>query len=157
MGKVIRIRQAKQARNSEAYDDQKPNGLAMETDPIQLEQDLNNMRSQLRRIIDAAGNWFDNPDTDLATIFANGVRKFRQDVTGDLNGINVTFTVAVDFRHDGGDKDEQVFLNGLLQKEGFGDDYEAVESAGPSTGFDTIRFDFAPRPGDSIKIDYTPE
>jgi hypothetical protein len=155
MGKVIRIRQAKQARNSEAYDDQKPNGAAMETDPIQLEQDLNNMRSQLRRIIDSTGNWFDDPDVDLATIFANG-RRFRQDVTGDLNGVNVTYAVVEDFRHDGGNTDEQVFLNGLLQEEGFGCDYEAIESAGPSTGFDTIRFDAAPRAGDSIKIDYTP-
>ena len=157
MAKVIRIRQAKQARNSETYDDQQPNGSVMETAPIQLEQDLNNLRSQLRRIIDASGNWFDDPAIDLATLLAQGLRKHRQELSGTIDGVNVDFTAPEAFRHTGGDKDEQVYRNGILQAEGPGCDYEAIESGGPSTGFDTIRWAIAPKTGEDLRIDYTPE
>lgn len=158
MAKLVRIRQDKQARNSDVYDDTKASGTPMETTPESLEEDLNNIRSQLRRIIDTTGNWFDDPDTDLASIAAGDTpRRFRQNLAGTINSVNRDFTVTGSLEFDHASfNNEKVYLNGLLQCEGVGFDYEAIESGGSGTGFDTVRFLIAPRPGDDLFIDYTP-
>ena len=155
MATIVRIRQAKQARNSEAYDDTKAAGTSMETDPVNIEEDLNNIRSQLRRIIDPDGKWYDVPLTDLSEILDLASRRYNQDVTGAINGTNTTFTVSPYFRHDG-IRDEALYLNGQRLKEGSAFDYEAVESGGVGTGYDTIEICFPPKTGDVLSIDFTP-
>jgi len=157
MAKITRIRQAKQARNSEAYDDQKPNGPVMETDPTELETDLNNIRSQVNRIMDASltGNWFDNPVADLGEILALASRRYKQALIGPKNGANAVFTTAQKFRHDG-QRDEAVYLNGVCLTEGAGCDYIASETV-PTTGYDTITFAFPIVGSDNIGIDFTPK
>ena len=156
MGKLVRIRQAKQARNSEAYDDARPNGPVMETDPIHLEEDLNNIRSQVNRILDKslAGNWYDEPVADLQEILALASRRYRQAVIGPINGINQVFTTAERFRHDG-IRDESFYYNGQLLEEGAGNDYVVSESL-PGTGYDIITTTFVALPDDKFWIDYTP-
>jgi hypothetical protein len=156
VAKISRIRQAKQARNSEAYDDQRPNGPVMETDPVDLEADLNNIRSQVNRILDKslAGNWFDEPVADLQEILAIASRRYKQPLAGAINGVNTVFTVATKFRHDGV-RNEAVYYNGVCLQEGAGMDYVASESMA-LLGYDTITLEFAPKPGDNLAIDYTP-
>jgi hypothetical protein len=156
MVKIVRIRQAKQARNSESYDDQKPNGPVMEADPAldNLEADLNNLRSQLRRVIDTTGNWYDDPQTDLVELVKLAARRHDQALLGPINGVNTVFTTAAKFRHDG-TKNEHVFYNGVKLQEGVGCDYVASESV-PTTGYDTITLAFVPLSGDQLTIDFTP-
>ena len=155
MAQIIRIKQAKQARNSEVYDDGLPNGPGMESSPIELETDLNNLRSQLRRIIDVTGNWYDDPQADLISILELASRKYKQDLIGAINNFNLVFSTAVTFRHDGV-RDEAVYLNGICLEEGAGNDYIVSESV-PLAGFDTITFAVAPKIGDKLAIDFTPK
>lgn len=56
------LRQDRQVRNSDDYDDTLAAGPTLETDPENLEADLNGVRSQLKRILHGAspGNWFDD-------------------------------------------------------------------------------------------------
>jgi hypothetical protein len=68
---TTRIRQNKQIRNSETYDDSLSDGDVMETSPIDIQTDLNNLRSQIRRLIDASGKWYDDPITDVKTLANN--------------------------------------------------------------------------------------
>lgn len=68
---TTRIRQPKQIRNSEAYDDSLADGAVMETAPVDIQTDLNNLRSQIRRLIDASGKWYDDPVTDVKTLANN--------------------------------------------------------------------------------------
>jgi hypothetical protein len=72
---------------------------------------------------------------------------------GVINGVNTVFTTPDDFIHDGV-TDEAVYLRGQRRLEGVGNDYVASESGGAGTGFDTITFAKAPRPGDNILVDY---
>jgi hypothetical protein len=53
----------KEVRRSDYYDDTVPAGPGLETNPIDLENDLNAIRSQLKRIIHGVdpGNWYDDP------------------------------------------------------------------------------------------------
>lgn len=158
-GKLVRIRQGKQARSSEAYDDQKANGPVMESDPENLEQDLNNLRSQVNRILDKSltGNWYDEPATDLQELFVLASRRYNQPLSGAINNLNTVFTTAEKFRHDG-IRDESVYYNGQRLQEGASNDYVASESV-PGLGYDTITMAFAPKNGadpDQLWIDYTP-
>lgn len=82
--------------------------------------------------------------------------KVLQPVAGTVNGMNTVFTVAETFIHDGS-TDEAVYLRGLARDEGVGKDYVASESGGIGTGYDTITFTQAPRPGDVILITYYPD
>lgn len=169
---ISRIRQAKQARNSEAYDDQKASGIVMESDPADLEQDLNNLRSQVNRIIDSSllGNWYDAPPSDLkaiaslvdlindtggdfALIIQLANRRYGQPLTGAIDGVNLVFNTVVRFRHDG-DRDEALYLNGVRLDEG--DDYVASETV-LGLGYDTITTANPPKLGDKLAIDFTPK
>jgi hypothetical protein len=59
------IRQDTQARQSDLYDDTLAAGSTLESAPINLEDDLNAIRSQAKRFIwaDSAGNWYDDVPT----------------------------------------------------------------------------------------------
>jgi hypothetical protein len=58
-----RIRQDRQAYNTDAYDDTLLPGPTLETDAEDLADDLNALRSQVKRLIYgvAIGNWYDDP------------------------------------------------------------------------------------------------
>ena len=62
------LRQDSQIRTSDLYDDTVAAGATMESAPVVLEEDLNNLRSQMKRMIwaDSAGNWFDDIQTTNA-------------------------------------------------------------------------------------------
>ena len=72
---------------------------------------------------------------------------------GVINGTNTVFSTPDNFVHDGV-TDERVYLRGKRLLEGAGNDYTAVESGGVGTGYDTIVFARAPKPGDNILLDY---
>ena len=59
------LRQSAQIRNSVLYDDTLASGSTMETSSTELEKDLNNVRSQIKRLFlaDVAGDWFQDVDT----------------------------------------------------------------------------------------------
>ena len=61
------LRPVTQIRKSDEYDDTLSSGTSLETSSGNIEDDLNGIRSQLRRIIDTNGNWYDEPVTDLTT------------------------------------------------------------------------------------------
>jgi len=157
-GTTTRIRQGKQVRNSETYDDTRPSGAGMESTPVNLEDDINNLRTQLRKVIGPIGKWYDQPLTDLAALFLGGgggggaARYLHQPLTGLINGSNVVFTTAAKFTRNGL-TNESVYLNGVLQVAA--DDYVPSESV-PTTGYDTITMVMAPRVGDKLTIDFSP-
>lgn len=64
MGRTF-IRQDTQVRPSDLYDDSFAAGPTLESGAANLENDLNSLRSQLKRTIwaDAAGNWYDDIQT----------------------------------------------------------------------------------------------
>ena len=64
MGRTF-IRQDDQIRRSVTYDDTVAAGSTMESAPVSIEDDLNNIRSQLNRILLSAGggNWYDDVPT----------------------------------------------------------------------------------------------
>lgn len=59
------FRQKRQVRKSDTYDDTLPAGSTLQTNSTDLETDLNAIRSQAARIIDADGNanWYDDAPT----------------------------------------------------------------------------------------------
>ncbi len=65
MGRTF-VRQDVQIQNSDLYDDTVAAGSTMETAPVNIEQDLNNLRSQVLNVLDATkvSNWYD----DVATV-----------------------------------------------------------------------------------------
>lgn len=69
------IRQDAQVRRSVTYTDNVAAGATMESAPVHIEDDLNNVRSQINRIIkaDVSGNWYD----DIPTITGLGAAKKR--------------------------------------------------------------------------------
>ena len=75
------VRQDTQIRNSDVYDDTLAAGATLESGAVSIEDDLNAIRSQLAKIIDNAGNWWDpltgrglgTLDTDLTSIEELGV------------------------------------------------------------------------------------
>lgn len=85
----------------------------------------------------------------------SGVRLYRQALAGVVNGANTSFTTALKFEASGPSR-EAVYYNGVQLEAGAGNDYTAAESGGPSTGFDTINFIFAPKVGDKVWIDFEP-
>ena len=72
-----------------------------------------------------------------------------------IDGVRTTFTVSggLNYVHNGV-TDEQLLYNGVVQDEGPGCDYTAVESGGAGTGFDTVELAFAPRIGDNLAITF---
>lgn len=87
---------------------------------------------------------------------AGGGRYYKQTLGGAINGANTTFTTTVAFVH-GGVGTEKLYYNGVLLEEGLGCDYEAQESGGAGTGFDTIEMLFTPKAGDKLAIDFVPD
>ena len=75
------IRQATQIRHSSLYNDTLAAGATLETSAVSIEDDLNAVRSQLKRFLyaDAAGKWYD--DAPLI----GGVKKGLVDVANDIN------------------------------------------------------------------------
>jgi hypothetical protein len=55
-----RLRQEEQIKNSDSYDDSLVSGPTLETGALTIEDDLNAIRSQLKRLVDSA-NWYDEP------------------------------------------------------------------------------------------------
>ncbi len=145
-----RLRQGKQARNSEVYDDARAYGSGMETIPVDLEEDLNNLRAQIRRIIGPLGKWFDLPSTNLA----EAVRYLAQPLIGTIDGVNLVFTTSVKFTRNSL-TDEAVYWNGLRLSPGALNDYVPSESV-PTMGYDTITMTVPPRAGDTLSIDFSP-
>ena len=77
------LRQSIQIGSSDVYDDTKTVGSVMETTGSNIEDDLNNLRSQVKRLLydDGAGNWFD----DIPTI--NAKKRAVFDLNSDLDDI----------------------------------------------------------------------
>ena len=78
-----------------------------------------------------------------------------QTLLGTIDGVNTVFTTMQPFLRVGGAA-ERVYLRGVRRCEGPLADYQAVESGGVGTGYDTIVFANPPRPGDNLLIDYYP-
>lgn len=81
------IRQDTQIRRSDVYNDAvTPSEAAFETNPVHIEDDLNNIRSQLHNLMKVqAGNWFD----DLATpgTFEGGAQRGVDNLNSDLHNL----------------------------------------------------------------------
>lgn len=77
------IRQEVQISQSFTYDDTVAAGATMESAPANIEDDLNNLRSQLKRMIydDGAGNWYD----DIPTV--NAKKRAIFDLNTDLDDL----------------------------------------------------------------------
>ena len=99
---------------------------------------------------------FFQPLTSVAGGPGGDGRYYKQPLTGVIDGANTTFTTALTFRH-GGPGTEKVYYNGVLQEEGVGCDYEAQESGGVGTGYDTVEMAFPLNPGDKLVIDFVPD
>lgn len=81
--------------------------------------------------------------------------RVRRDLIGTKNGVNKVFTTPEKFSRNGG-YEECLLWNGVVQAEGAASDYEASESGGLGTGFDTITFEVAPLSVDNLSIVYFP-
>jgi len=83
MGTRTFLRQDTQLRNSDLYDDAVAVGSTMESAPASLQDDLNNVRSQLKRLFfaDAAGDWF----ADVPTV--NAKKRALSQLNADLDDI----------------------------------------------------------------------
>lgn len=77
------IRQVSQIRQSTTYDDTVASGSTMESSPTNVEDDLNSLRSQVKRWLyaDSAGNWYD----DVPTV--NTKKRGISALNTDLNDI----------------------------------------------------------------------
>lgn len=84
MGRTF-ARQISQIRNSDTYDDTLASGANLETNPTEIEEDLNGLRSQMKRAIwdDGAGNWYD----DIPTV--NAKKRAINDLNTDLDTVEV--------------------------------------------------------------------
>lgn len=82
MGRTF-IQQDTQIYSSESYDDTLSAGSTLQTGATNLQDDLNSVRSQLKRAIydDGAGNWYD----DIPTV--NAKKRAIYDLNVDLNDI----------------------------------------------------------------------
>jgi len=76
-------------------------------------------------------------------------------LVGTINGINTVFTLPGGAKTNTAE-DVRPFVNGDRMNEGSGNDFVASESGGPSTGFDTVTFLFAPKVGDILIVDFIP-
>lgn len=83
MGTRTFLRQDTQLRNSDLYDDAVAAGSTMESAPASLQDDLNSVRSQLRRLVfaDAPGDWF----SDVPTV--NAKKRALSQLSADLDDI----------------------------------------------------------------------
>lgn len=163
----VRIRQDRQVRSSEGYDDVLPSGPSLQQVST-LQDDLNALRSQVARLLNTnmQTRWYQQPASGIAQIvnniqyiegqmgLAGPAREYDQDLTGPKNGVNRSFTTYKVFQR-GGVINEAVYWNGVLLVEGSGKDYVAEESI-PGNGYDTIVLLIAPIAEDTLSIDFTP-
>ena len=153
------IRQDKQVRPSEAYDDTVPHGVALETDAENLQDDVNALRSQIRRIL-GEDNWYDAPVVSLADVAdgggsGSGFLYTNIVPSGDIDDANDTFIAPTYFESDlAGVMGPQVYVNGIRQQ--LSVHSSVAESGGPGSGYDTIIFagDCIPEVGDIVTMDY---
>ena len=83
MGRNI-LRQETQIRNSDAYDDTLAAGSTLESNPTDLQDDLDGLRSQIKRILnDSSGNWYD----DIPTV--NSKQRDLTDLNTDLDDLEI--------------------------------------------------------------------
>lgn len=77
------LRQETQIRNSELYDDTRAAGSTLESTNLNIEDDLNGVRSQMKRAIfaDSAGDWF----SDIPTV--NGKKRAINALNTDLDDL----------------------------------------------------------------------
>jgi len=111
MGRTF-IRQDTQIRRSDVYDDTiAPTQAAYETNPVNIEEDLNNLRSQMQNVMHRngatfpIGNWWD--DLVAPTTFENGVARGVDTLNQELHDLErkrvlVTSTSLVDVTVPGG-------------------------------------------------------
>ncbi len=85
----------------------------------------------------------------MATIHLAAEKVVGEELTGTINGTNMTFTTAFPFKQG----TQEVYWNGIRVRDN-GCDYTSSESV-PSGGYDTITFVEAPMSGDALVIDYT--
>lgn len=83
MGTRTFLRQDTQLRNSDIYDDARAPGSTMESASASLEDDLNNLRSQVKRVFfaDDAGDWFSD------TPIINSKKRALSQLNSDLDDI----------------------------------------------------------------------
>lgn len=86
MGRTF-IRQDTQIRRSDVYDDTvAPAIAAYETNPVNIEDDLNNVRSMLNYLLDLqSGNWYDT--ISVPTTFENGAARAVDGLNQDLHDL----------------------------------------------------------------------
>lgn len=82
--------------------------------------------------------------------------RIREALNGVIDGANKVFTTNQDIDRTVTGKEEWVYYNGQLLREGASNDYVASESGGVGTGYDTITMAIAPRVGDVLEIIYIP-
>lgn len=81
------LRQDTQVRNSDVYSDAiAPTEAAFETNPTNIETDLNNIRSQLHNLLkDQAGNWWD--DLNVPSTLETGTQRGVNDLNTALHAV----------------------------------------------------------------------
>ena len=81
------LRQDTQIRTSDVYDDTiAPSEANMETNPLNIEEDLNALRSLVSNLLDGqAGNWFDDLNTPSA--LDTGSQRGVNDLNTDLHAV----------------------------------------------------------------------
>jgi hypothetical protein len=81
------LRQDTQVRNSDVYSDAiAPTEADFETNPTNIETDLNNMRSQLHNLLkDQAGNWWD--DLNVPSTLETGTQRGVNDLNTSLHAV----------------------------------------------------------------------
>lgn len=71
VNKVL-IRPEREIKKSKIYDDTLTSGAALESNAVTIEDDLNAIRSQLKKITGEA-HWYSEPATDLNGVVAGGI------------------------------------------------------------------------------------
>jgi len=81
------VRQETQVRNSDVYtDNTAPSQAAYETNPTNIETDLNNVRSQLHNLLEnMAGNWYD--DLNVPATLETGAQRGVNDLNTGLHAV----------------------------------------------------------------------
>jgi len=107
------VRQSTQVRNSDLYDDTiTPSETAFETDPTNIEEDLNNIRSQIKLILGAT-DWWKTPTASLLNVD----RVSATDTTSGFldDKLVATEGIQTSILNGGGDEDLEFKLdiNGL--------------------------------------------
>lgn len=84
---MTQIRQETQILNSDLYDDTVGAGATLESAPVSIEGDLNGLRSQLKRILnaDSAGDWFE--DIDTVTSIGSAKKRGLQQIAVEVDDI----------------------------------------------------------------------